>query len=154
MEDSIMSIKLGMDAKLYFCAAGIGGTPTWTELTNVKNVSLSLQTGEADVTTRGNHGWKATAATMKEGSIEFEMVWDTADTGFTAIQTAYFGNTKIGLAAMDGDVATVGSQGLWADCSITNFSREEPLEEAITVKVTAKPTYSTSAPEWKKISGS
>ena len=133
-----MAIRLGMEAKLYFCAAGIGGSPTWTELTNVKNVSLALQTGEADVTTRGNSGWKATAATLKEGSIEFEMVWDTADAGFTAIKNAYFGNTLIGLAAMDGPIAQNGSQGLCADCMITNFSRDEPLEEAITVKVTAK----------------
>ena len=77
-----MSVKLGLDAKLYFCVAGIGGSPTWTELTNVKNVTLSLQKGEADVTTRANSGWKATAGTLKEGSIEFEMVWDTADAGF------------------------------------------------------------------------
>jgi len=41
-------VRFGIDAKLYFCAAGIGGTPTWTELTNVKNVTLSLTKGEAD----------------------------------------------------------------------------------------------------------
>ncbi len=149
-----MSVKLGLDAKLYFCAAGIGGTPTWTELTNVKNVTLSLQKGEADVTTRANNGWKATAGTLKEGSIEFEMVWDTEDAGFTAIKDAYFNNTLIGLAVMDGGITTAGSQGLWADCSITDFSRDEPLEDAISVKVTAKPTYSANAPEWKTISGS
>ena len=145
-------IKLGMDAKLYFCAAGIGGTPTWTELTNVKNVTLNLQKGEADVTTRANSGWKATAATLKEGSIEFEMVWDTTDAGFTAIKTAWFNNTTIGIAAMDGAIATTGSQGLWADCHVIDFSREEPLEEAITVKVTVKPTYSANAPIWKTVS--
>ena len=146
-----MSVKLGMDAKLYFCAAGIGGSPVWTLLGNVKNVTLNLQKGEADVTTRANNGWKATAGTLKEGSIEFEMVWDTADAGFTAIQQAYFNNTLIGMAAMDGPIATNGSQGLWADCMITDFSRDEPLEEAITVKVTAKPTYSANAPLWKTI---
>ena len=144
-----MSVKLGLDAKLYFCAAGIGGSPTWTELTNVKNVTLSLTKGEADVTTRANNGWKATAGTLKEGSIEFEMVWDTADTGFSAIKDAYFNNTKIGLAVMDGPVAGPGSQGLWADCMITDFSRDEPLEDAISVKVTAKPTYSANPPIWK-----
>ena len=147
-----MSVKLGMDAKLYFCAAGIGGTPTWTLLANVKNVTLNLQKGEADVTTRANNGWKATAGTLKEGSIEFEMVWDTSDAGFTAIQTAYFNNTLIGVAAMDGAIATVGSQGLWADCMIIDFSRGEPLEEAISVKVTAKPTYSANPPIWKTVS--
>ena len=146
-----MGVKFGLDAKLYFCAAGIGGTPTWTELTNVKNVTLNLQKGEADVTTRANNGWKATAGTLKEGSIEFEMVWDTADAGFTAIKDAYFNNTTIGLAAMDGAVATTGSQGLWADCMIIDFSRDEPLEEALSVKVTAKPTYSANAPIWKTV---
>jgi hypothetical protein len=147
-------VKLGMDAKLYFCAAGIGGTPTWSLLGNVKNVTLNLQKGEADVTTRANNGWKATAATLKEGTIEFEMVWDTTDAGFTAIKDAYFNNTPIGMAAMDGPIATTGSQGLWADCMITDFSREEPLEDAISVKVTAKPTYSANPPIWKTISGS
>jgi hypothetical protein len=146
-----MGVKLGLDAKLYFCVAGIGGTPTWTELTNVKNVTLNLTKGEADVTTRANGGWKATAGTLKEGTIEFEMVWDTADAGFTAIKDAYFANTLIGLAAMDGAVATPGSQGLWADCMITDFTREEPLEEALMVKVTAKPTYSVNPPIWKTV---
>ncbi len=146
-----MSVKLGLDAKLYFCAAGIGDTPTWTELTNVKNVTLNLQKGEADVTTRANNGWKATAGTLKEGSIEFEMVWDTQDAGFTAIKDAYFNNTSIGMAAMDGGITTAGSQGLWADCMITDFSRDEPLEEALSVKVTAKPTYSVNPPQWKTV---
>jgi len=149
-----MSVKLGLDAKLYYCVAGIGGSPTWVELTNVKNVTLSLTKGEADVTTRANKGWKATAGTLKEASIEFEMVWDTKDAGFKAIKDAYFDGTLIGIAAMDGPVSgadSSGSQGLWADCMITDFSRDEPLEEALSVKVTAKPTYSTNAPTWKTV---
>jgi len=142
-----MAIKLGMEAKLYYDPAGVSGG-SWTELTNVKDLTLNLETGEADVTTRGNAGWRATVATLKDGSIEFEMVWDTTDAGFTAIKDAYFNNTAIGFAIMDGDITTTGSQGLQADFSITNFSRNEALEEAITVNVTAKPTYSTTAPAW------
>jgi hypothetical protein len=146
-------MRFGMDGKLYFCEAGIGGTPDWTELTNVKDVTLNVETADADVTTRTNNGWKATAATLKEASIEFEMVWDTADEGFTAVQTAFFDRTAIGIAVMDGDVATAGSQGLWADCMVASFSRSEPLGEAMTVSVTLKPTYSENAPQWKTIAG-
>ncbi len=146
-----MSIKLGMEAKLYYDASGVGGS-SWTELDNVKDLTLNLETGEADVTTRGNQGWRATVATLKDGSIEFKMVWDTEDSGFTAIKNAYFNNTAISFAIMDGDIATAGSQGLQADFSITNFSRNEPLEEAVTVSVTAKPTYSATAPAWATIS--
>jgi hypothetical protein len=143
-----MALKLGMAAKLFFKVGGVAAAGAWTELANVKDVTLSLETGEADVTTRANAGWKATVATLKEGSVEFEMVWDSADAGFTAIKNAFFGNLPIGLAVMDGDLAATGSQGLQADFSITQFSREEPLEEAIVVKVQAKVTYSTTAPAW------
>jgi len=85
-------------------------------------------------------------ATLKNGTVEFEMIWDTGDAGFAAIKDAYFNNTAIALAILDG----ANGEGLDADFSITNFSRNEPLEEAITVSVTAKPTYSTRAPAWKE----
>ena len=134
-----MTIKLGMEAKLYR-NTGTYATPTWVEMLNVKDLTLNLEASEADVTTRGNAGWRATIAALKDGSIEFEMVWDTGDADFTAIKDAFFGNTSIEFAVMDGDVAGSGSQGLRATMAITNFSRNEPLEEAITVSVTAKPT--------------
>jgi len=73
-----MAVKLGLDAKLYR-NTGTFAAPAWNEIKNVKDVTLNLEAGEADVTTRGNAGWKATVATLKDGSIEFEMVWDTAD---------------------------------------------------------------------------
>jgi hypothetical protein len=136
-----MSIKLGMEAKLYYGAAGATAT---SELTNVKDVTLNLESGEADVTTRANAGWRATIGTLKTGSVEFEMIWDSDDAGFTAIKDAYFANTPIALAILD----EAGGEGLDADFSITSFSRKEALEEAITVSVTAKPTYSTRAPAW------
>ena len=145
-----MTIKLGMEAKLYR-NTGTYALPTWVEMINVKDLTLNLEASEADVTTRGNAGWRATIAALKDGSIEFEMVWDTADADFTAIQQAFFGNTEIEFAVMDGDVASSGSQGLRATMAITNFSRSEALEEAIGVSVTAKPTYSDNAPEWMTV---
>jgi hypothetical protein len=143
-----MAIRLGMDCKLYFNNGGTWAAPTWSEIGNAKDVTLNLETGEADVTTRGNAGWRATMATLKEGTIEFEMVWDNEDDSFAAFQQAYFSNTPIEVAAMDGDVTESGSSGLHADFSVTNFSRNEPLEEAVTASVTIKPTYSANAPEW------
>jgi hypothetical protein len=122
---------LGMNAKLYHGAAG---GPANTEMTNVRNVTLNLEAGEADVTTRGNLGWRATAPTLRECSVEFEMVWDPADAGFTAIKNAYLTNGLIALKVLD----QAGGQGPDGDFSITSFSRSEELEEAITVSVTAK----------------
>jgi predicted secreted protein len=142
-----MSVKLGLDARLYRNTS-VYDSPAWNDVKNVKDLTLSLEAGEADVTTRGNGGWRATIATLKDGSLEFEMVWDTADDDFTAIRTAFLTNGMVEFAVLDGPVATTGSQGLRAAMAITNFSRSEPLEEAIKVSVTAKPTYSDHPPEW------
>ncbi len=149
-----MAQKLGLDCKLYYSTDGnedpiVPGN--WTELTNVKDVTLTLERGEADVTTRANAGWRATAAALKDGSIEFEMIWDTEDAGFTALQEAWNNGTTIGILALDGGVAVSGSQGLVADMNVINFSRNEPLEEAVTVSVSLKPGYSSEAPRWVTI---
>jgi hypothetical protein len=135
-----MGYKLGMQCKAYYGTAGATAT---NEMPNVTDVTINLETGEADVTTRGNNGWRATAATLKNGSVEFEMVWDSGDAGFAACKDAYFNATPVALAFLDDD-----GEGLDADFSITNFTREEPLEGAVKAKVTAKPTYSTRAPTW------
>jgi len=148
-----MGQKIGFEAKLYYCAAGVVADD-WTELTNVKDVTLNVEAGEADVTTRASEGWKATVAALFDAGLEFEMVWDTEDAGFTALQTAFFARSAIGLAIMDGGIAVAGAQGLKADFAVLNFSRNEPLEEALSVSVTVKPTYSATAPSWTTIEAS
>jgi len=136
-----MAIKLGLNAKMYY---GVAGSSATTELTNCQDVTLTLEKGEADVTTRAAAGWRQTVGTLKEGSIEFKMVWDTEDAGFVAIKNAYFNDTPIALKILDSE----GGSRLDADFSITKLTREEPLEQALTASVTAKPTYSTRAPAW------
>ncbi|MEQ8790089.1 MAG: phage tail tube protein [Pirellulaceae bacterium] len=142
-----MATRLGMDAKLYR-NTGDYATPVWVEVSNVKDVTLNLEKGEADVTTRANAGWRATVGTLKDASIEFQMVWDTVDAGFDAIRQAFFDNTPIEFAVMDGDITDPDSEGLRATFDIFNFTRNEALEEAIMVDVSIKPTYADNAPEW------
>jgi hypothetical protein len=142
-----MSIRLGLEAKLYRNTGSLGSS-LWQPVNNVRDVTLNLETGEADVTTRGNSGWRAGIGTLKEASIEFEMVWDTEDVHFAAFKDAFFSGSPIELMVMDGDASLADSQGLQAVCQITNFTRSEALEDSITVSVTAKPTYSVSPPSW------
>ena len=136
-----MAYKLGLEAKLFHGAAGSTAS---SAMDNVKDVTLSLETGEADITTRAAEGWRTTAATLKEASVEFEMIWDTEDNGFKAIKNAYFASMPIALFVSDG-----AGSGLDADFVVTSFSRSEPLEEALTVSITCKPTLVNRAPSWK-----
>jgi len=148
-----MGHKLGMNCKFYHSATLLSETSgpdavTWNEIENVRDLTLNLETGEADITTRANNGWRATAATLKDGSIEFEMLWDTGDAAFGALKDAWANSTEIALAAMDGDIETAGSEGLAGNFTVTNFSRSEPLEEGVTVSVTVKPSSFT---QWYEV---
>ena len=132
---------LGMNAVLYY-DTNIGtaavGVSAMTTLTNIRDNSLTLDAGEADVTTRGNSGWRATAATLREATADFEMLWLTGDAGFEAFRDAYLANGEIHLAILDQVYTTTGAQGLKGDFTVTSFTRSEPLEEAETVSVTVK----------------
>lgn len=143
-----MSKSLGKDAVAYYNATPVSVTPVAGDFTlpldNITDLTLNLETGEADVTTRGSDGWRQFLATLKDGSIEFTMLWDTADAAFTAIKTAWLDGDEIAFAAMSAAIATSGAQGLASNFTVTNFTRNEPLEEAISVSVTLKPSSFTT----------
>lgn len=151
---SAKSYLLGMNAKLYFGAAAEDPTDldpaTMTEIGNVKDLTLNMEAGEADITTRGNKGWRATAPTLRECTLEFEMQWKPGDAAFEAVKAAYLAAGEIGLAALTDARNSSGAEGPVGNFTITNFSRNEPLEEAITVNVTAK---LSAFGEWFKYTG-
>lgn len=139
-----MSVVLGLNCKLFRGAAGAKAT---TEMRNVKDVSFNLESGTADITTRKADGWRMSVATLKEGSLEFGMLYDPEDADLTAIQAAYFANTPLAFFVSDGQ-----GNGLDADFAITTFNIEQNLEEGVNVSVTAKPTNiggaNARAPQW------
>jgi TP901-1 family phage major tail protein len=128
---------LGKDAKVYQGTAG-GALATLIEMSNVRDLTLNLEAGEADITTRANSGWRATAPGLRECTCEFEMVWKPGDSGFDAIRIAFLAGTTVELAVLDQAREATGAQGPKGSFAITNFSRSEALEEAITASVTAK----------------
>jgi predicted secreted protein len=146
-----MAARLGLKAKL-FRNTGTFATPTWNEVKNVKDLTLTIEKAEADVTTRGNDGWRALIGTLKSASIEFQMVDDSEDDDFTAFQESFFADTNIEFAIMNGPMIAapggVASEGLRATCQVFNFTRNEELENAIMRDVAIKPTYAVNAPEW------
>jgi predicted secreted protein len=139
-----MSIPLGLDCKLF---RGTAGGQATTEIKNCKDVTLNMESGEADITTRAAQGWRQYAATLKEGSIEFDMNYDIEDTDFQAIQDAFFANSPLAIFVTDGS-----GNGLLCDCVVTQFNISQPLEEASSVSVTLRPTNiggsNGRAPQW------
>ena len=141
-----MAAKTGLDCKLYRNTA-TWASPSWTLIGNIKDLTQNLEKVTADVSTRGSV-WRRKKTGLKDGGIEFQMVWDTSDANFTAIQSAFLNDTTIELVALDGVITDAGNEGLRSDFEITAFSREEPLEDAVMVSVTAEPAYTDNTPTW------
>lgn len=133
-------IKRGVDCQLF---RGEAGKKAETLVENVKDVTLNMESGEADATTRKSGGWKAYLSTTKEASLEFSILYDPEDEDYRAFNAAYMNNTPLAFFVSDGS-----GEGLDADFTITNFSMEQPLEEAVSISVTAKITAAGRAPEW------
>ncbi|OHB51762.1 MAG: hypothetical protein A2Y12_01370 [Planctomycetes bacterium GWF2_42_9] len=128
---------LGINAKLYH-GADDAALAELTEASNVKDLTVSVSAGEADISTRANQGWRATVATLRECELSWTMNWKEGDAFFTAVKTAMLGSTTICLAALTGAKDADYSSGPHGNFAITKFDRKEGLEEAITVDVTAK----------------
>lgn len=134
-----MGTKLGKDAVLYYSAtAGQSLSGFTLKLDGVANVDVDTNAGETDVTTRACGGWKATATTLKDCEVSFEMPLDTANAGYIAVRSAYLSGAPIGLAALTGLKTVAGNEGPVGDFTITGFKRGEPIDGAITMSVTAK----------------
>lgn len=140
-----MSSKLGMEGVLYR-NTGTFGAPVWNDVPNVKDLSLTLDKADADVTTRGNAGWRAMRSTLKEASVEFQMVHDPDDVDYQALRDAWVDSTVIEFAVLDSAITVSGASGVRASMDVKTFSRSENLEEAMMTSVTIRPTYATNAP--------
>lgn len=150
-----MSAKLGLAAKLFrYTGTARAAWPTsgasalLHEVTNVKDLGIASEKGEADTTTRAALGWETMLGTLKKATIDFDMVWDDTDTDIIAFASAHFNNTQLGMAALSGGTATTSVQGLWADFEVLKFEVKQELREAQKVSISLKPGYSAVPPAW------
>lgn len=139
-----MAVPIGFQCKLYR-NTGSYGTPTWTEITNVKDLEIGFAFSEADVSTRAGGGFREKMAGLLDAPITWGMVYDPADTVFTALRTAAFARTVVEFAVADAAIATNGTHYFRVHTQITAFPFTQPLEEGFTVDVTATPTRNSNA---------
>jgi len=158
-----MGYKIGLDAKLYYQTTGTrvawpatGAAPNLSEIDDAQDVTLNIEKSKAELKRRGST-WTLSLGALKSASIEYTLLYDAGDAAFAALRDAYLNNTVIAVAVLDGDSATAGTQGLWADFVVTNFSRNEPLEESLSANFTLEPAFSGAAhvdPEWVTVATS
>lgn len=145
-----MAPKIGFNYKLYR-NTGTYGSPTWNEITVTRDLTLNMTHGEAVASSRASE-YEVTLATLKQVSIDFSTVLDTAGDDYAALKTAFLNRTTVDCAVADGAIATAGTEYFRCDYVITNFTRSEPLQDVVTVDVTLKPTPSSNTPGYTTVS--
>ena len=141
-------INLGLNAQLYISAGGSGGYTAGTLVNNCQDLTLKLEKNTADVTTRGNNGWRAKVAVLRDATVSWKMIWDETDPSMLIVLNSFLANSsptnQIEAAILDKD-----GKGLEGTFVVTTFTRNEPLEEALTVDVEITPTYdAVHPPTW------
>lgn len=138
-----MSIKLGRNCKLYY-NAGSYGSPTWTEVTLTRDLTLNQDAETADADHRGAGVFGADVVTKLTLGVDFEMIWETASAVFLALVNAYYAGSSVEFLVLDGSVGASGSRGVRATCNVTKFTRSEPLAGVVMAQASIKPTYSAN----------
>lgn len=144
-----MAGKTGLDMKWYR-NTGNYASPTWNEITTARDVTLDLTKGEADLSSRAVT-WKATRGTLKDGSVDAEILYDPAVDDFAVLQSAFLNSTVVDMAFADGAINTSNTQYFRADWEVFGFTRNEPLEDAVTVSIPLRIAYSSNAPTFNTV---
>jgi hypothetical protein len=159
-----MATKTSVNAKAYHstitratwgaATAGVhgGAAPNnLTEMTTVKDASFKIDVETADVSVRGGGGFKAYLATLVDIEATLTIPYDPTDASFIALMGAQLQKIAIPIALLDGDKATVNTQGVWADWLVTAANKTEELSGAQMFEFTLKPIQSTVPPEWVQV---
>lgn len=140
---------LGKNAKAYASATTVTASTNSayataaaaaTEVTNAKDVKLDFSVSTADVATRASGGWGAQVATIKSGSVSFTAIWKPSDPVFAILLQAWLDSEEIFFTALDGAHDVAGSQGPAGNFSVSDLSRSEGLNEAITAEIKLVPS--------------
>lgn len=147
-----MAAVLGLNCKAYQ-NTGTVGSPTWTERTAVTSVSVSNSLATADVTRRGNNGYRAKVGTLAEGDVTFDLIYDTADAFFSVVEEAFRERTTIDMWFGTASTTTNGAIGFRAAFAVTDFSEEQALEDAVRYSVTLSVSGTSPTPGYYESDG-
>jgi hypothetical protein len=92
---------MGFEGQLFY---GVAGTTAATQLTNVQDINFPMDADYGNTTVRGTGlaiPIETQGVTCLKGTVEFTMIYDTADTALTAMMTAAATGAGVALRLKD-----------------------------------------------------
>lgn len=138
---------MSFNGKAYY-NAGSYASPTWTLVNNIGEIGVVDAMDWNDVPLRSNGGFKAGIPGLRDIGFTWKMIYNPADTGQSAMRTAYRARSGMEFLFLDQAVATAGSAGVRATYAFTKFARMEEDGKPMMVDVEIKPyAAAAQAPE-------
>lgn len=139
-----MAVVRGKDFKLYRNTdAPYDSDPTWGEVTNVRDLTRNKTKALADASIRGSE-YRQQVGTLKDLSLDFQMVYDPDDADVIAYEEAYEDDSNVETLVLDGPIDTIGSKGVRFMAQVTDFTINEALEDVGLVDVKIVVGYDSS----------
>jgi hypothetical protein len=139
-------VRLGVNCKLYR-NTGTHSTPTWTEIDIVKEVEITADMQEYDITTRAEGGATATEPTLLNIEINGMIRKDDEHVGFLAMDNAFWQREALEYLIHDGATNSENSRGIRTFAKIFEWSEGQKNGDVVEKKFKLKPTISPTAGE-------
>jgi hypothetical protein len=141
---------VGLNYKLYRNTSGNYATPTWTVVNTVRDLTLNITKANADADARLS-SWKGHVPTLKDASLEFELLRTRLIGDNDAFRDAFLNDTIMDMAVADQLINNNGCEYWRADMFVMEFSRKEPLEGAVTTQIKMMPYVNDHTPAFSTV---
>jgi hypothetical protein len=135
---------------------GTDAAPVWALITGTRDITVPMTADELDDSSRDSL-YKKFLSGMIDLGVDFQMRYHSGNPDHTTLINNFFNQTVFQIAVVDGDISTVGSQGVKFFCQLFSNSISLPLGDNSNVDFTAKPAYADEGageidPTWFTIS--
>lgn len=131
-------IPLGGEAVLQVKAGGVEAGGSWVTVADVREITLTDNDTEADVTARSSDGVRELQNAITEISVEGSVLNDPEGDGFAELRNSKRDKTAIGVRVLDSDEE--GADYVQFNGQVFGFSKPQPLEDAQVIDFVIKPT--------------
>lgn len=132
---------LGFDGKAYY-NTGTNASPTWVEITNVRDVTTSASADTAEISDRGSK-FKKYCQGMIDLETTINMTYRVADASVAALRVHFLARTTVEVLFTDNDITAASStiEGYRYFAHVTSQDFEQPLTDGQTIAMTFKPAW-------------
>ena len=160
-----MALKSGLQLYTYKLDGTIAVPTTYSLFNYVRDESVDMDRTEVDASSRASVTFRQFVPGLSNGNVETQIMHLPGDAIFDDIQAAFFNNTTLLMAFVDGPLeggderhgesGTISVSGLWGAFYVTNFTEQRALEDAQVHDIRFSPTLepvTNAVPIYKTVS--